>query len=103
MRKQVIAMIATLWSCAAVASAGAEPFTYNEALSGDLSESPQQTFQFDFGVNTVSGELFLFTPRFTPATYDHDSLLFAIPSGGQLRSVEYSFGIVRRPGTTGSG
>lgn len=76
-------LLAGIFAFASTA-AGAAPLYYNEAIHGDIAGSP--TFAFDFGFNTVQGNLYggLVSPTgqadfdFFNATFPADAFLFDI-------------------------
>jgi len=81
LRVFVIVALITVASSAAFAT----PITYQESVSGDLPSGGGSTLLFDFGTNTVSGNLSWF------AVADLDFFKFAVPTGGTLTSIDLSF------------
>jgi PEP-CTERM motif len=74
----------------------ATPFTYSEAVSGDLARVPFSAFQFDVGDNTISGTTF-FTFDSEPDCHfcvDFDSFAFTLPTNTRLESISVSSAIL---------
>ena len=71
------------------APAAAAPFTFSEAVSGDLPGAvpAPSVFVLDVGVNTIAG-----TETFGAfAIVNFDSFAFLVPVGTQLTSISYAF------------
>lgn len=65
--------------------ANAAVMTYDEAVSGDLSNPPLTTLAFDVGVNTISGNTGLrVAANGVSSTEDVDPFEFAVPTGTQI-------------------
>jgi len=77
-------ILAFLLVCAVCPCAVAAPFSYDEALGGDLPDysAPLPVFPFGIGLNTVTGVL-----GWTGSPADLDSFAFTVPSDALLTSL----------------
>ena len=77
--------------------AQAAPIQYSEGISGDLSQTPSTTLQFDVGSNTISGSTrFLSFIEPEPNCHfctDFDSFRFDLPANTKLTSIVLSWDI----------
>jgi hypothetical protein len=83
-------------------TADATPFSYSEAVSGDLNGLPATTvFAFSTGVNTISGSNFFTVDPGLVFHFDFDSFAFSIPVDTLLTKITYSFTTTLTGGATG--
>jgi hypothetical protein len=79
------------WALCAPAS-HAVPFTYDEAITGDLSGfPPPSVFAFDVGTNTVSGTIATSGSDLPTDITDFDPFAFSIPADAPLTGISYAF------------
>jgi hypothetical protein len=84
--------------------AEATPISYDEAISGDLSDpfgSLATTFALDVGANTVTGTIHVISaaPVFDA---DFDGFAVIVPAGTHLTNLSYAFQTALVPGSTGA-
>jgi hypothetical protein len=74
----------------------ATPFSYSEAVSGDLARVPSSAFQFDVGDNTISGttDFMFFSEPDCHFCVDFDSFAFTLPTNTRLESISVSSAIL---------
>ncbi len=102
----VVAAALAVWF-AGTLPAVATPFHYSEAISGDLTDainSGAPIFQFDAGLNTIEGSMFVtfFGTQFI-TLFDQDAFVFKIPDGLSLVSATLSFRTATVGPTIGAG
>lgn len=96
MRRTIVMLVAgLLFSTCALAV----PIAYDEAVDGELPSdySSGPTFAFDFGANTVSGEV---SVRNVSPWSDYDEFNFTLPAMGSLDSI--SMDMAALPGGIGT-
>lgn len=83
--RQTVAL-ATMASMAG--GALAVPLHYDEAVSGDLIDSPITSLSLDLGLNTIKGSLTsIVGPQGVAGNVDFDPFALALPSGLRLTSI----------------
>jgi hypothetical protein len=86
-------MCACLALIGGAGTALATPFTYSEAVSGDLGTfvPAANVFALGIGDNTISGHLF----EGNFGTFDIDSFAFSVPTGASLTAVTFAWTITK--------
>ena len=106
MFKSLTLGLVVLTVCAMPSVAAATPISFDEAINGDLADSPGASafLILGLGVNTVSGSFFQ-RPVGLNELADFDSFRFTVPNGLALTGLTYAFlttgtGTVARAGWT---
>jgi len=96
MCKRRAAFLLIVGLIAPVRSALATPFTYSEAVSGDLPQVSLSAFQFDLGDNTIAGttDFMFFSEPGCHFCVDFDSFAFTLPTNTRLESISVSSAIL---------
>jgi len=86
--RQRTAILSVLLLLGMSSAASAAPFTFSEAVSGDLCCIPPlpTVFLLDVGVNTVAG-----TTHFASDAADADDFAFQVPVGTRLTAISFGF------------
>jgi hypothetical protein len=92
-KKWLFSLVLFAGLCALPGLAAATPFSYSEAISGDLDYLPVSAFAFDSGTNTVAGSTrftvgFPGTPHFDA---DFDNFAFSLPVAMTLDAITLDF------------
>lgn len=83
----------------------AAPIIYEEAINGDLSDQTTTTFNFDVGINTITGSIHNLTLYDTNGNFlgydsDWDAFLFSIPENTVVPSVNVLTSFLNSTGNT---